>query len=98
MTASVSQWCIATFPHGKGYITPLFYYFYHIDQKKWNQLLICMILSAPTQAEFLFQVLIGIGMVLRVGTPYSRVLLQHLEAVKARRKCGSVCLLMSLKL
>ena len=29
---TVSHWCIVTFPHGKGNITPLFYYFYHIDK------------------------------------------------------------------
>ena len=35
-------------------------------------------------------------MLFRVVTPYSRV--SHLEAVKVRRKSGSACLLMSLKL
>ena len=32
--------------------------------------------GAPTRVEFLFQVLLGIGMLFRVGTPYSRVSLR----------------------
>ena len=38
-------------------------------------------------------------MLFRVGTPYSRVSFRkHLTTVKARRKSGGACLLMSLKL
>ena len=67
---------------------------------------------APTRVEFLFRVLVGMGMLFQVGTLYSSVSLrirscnlvpsasgsegEHLEAVKVRRKSGSACLLMNM--
>ena len=44
-TSYVSQWCTVTFPYDKGNVTPLFYYFYNIDKKMCNQLLICITLK-----------------------------------------------------
>ena len=55
--------------------------------------------TAPTRVEFLFWVLLRIGMLFRVGTLYSRVSLRITsEAMKARGKSGRTCLLMSIKL